>query len=289
MRLHYTSGNNKSLQGAIPDVGDIMHNDRVSSYSPIPFDLAIPKISAVIITYNEESIIGKTLQKLWWCDEIIIIDSGSTDKTRFICEESGCNVFYHLFDGFGEQKKYGVSKAKNDWILCIDADEVLTDDLIEEIRNEISKNQQYSGFTMPRNLVFMNKVFNYGKESKACITRLFNRKCGNWDGAVVHEKLILNGPVKRLNNKILHYSYNDYNQFLSKINLYSTLGAQKMYKKGSGKNKFLVTIAIPFNFLKYYILDRNFLNGYHGFAWSVLNTFYHFVKYMKLSELNRIK
>src|SRR5947209_4697195 len=117
MRLHYTSGNNKSGQGTIPAVGDFMHNNRLSSYSPIPFDLAIPKISAVIITYNEESIIDKTLQKLWWCDEIIIIDSGSTDKTRLICEESGCIVFYHLFEGFGEQKKFGVSKAKNDWIL----------------------------------------------------------------------------------------------------------------------------------------------------------------------------
>jgi glycosyltransferase involved in cell wall biosynthesis len=285
MRLHYTLGNNKSGQITVPEVSDKLHN-QYSTYSPIPFDLSIPKISAVIITYNEEAIITKTLQKLWWCDEIIIIDSGSTDKTRKICEDLGCTVIYHLFEGFGEQKKYGVSKAKNDWILCIDADEVLTDELIEEIRNEISKDQlPYCGYTIPRNLVFMNKVFNHGKESNACITRLFNKKHGNWDGAVVHEKLILDGPVKRLKNKILHYSYNDYNQLLTKINLYSTLGAQKMYIKGTGKNKFLVTLAIPFNFLKYYFLDRNFLNGYRGFAWSVMNTFYHFIKYMKLSEL----
>lgn len=287
MRLHYTIGNNKTGQLTVQDVSHKAHK-QYSTFTPVPFDHSIPKISAVIITYNEEAIIGKTLQKLWWCDEIIIIDSGSTDKTQIICKEFGCTVLYHLFEGFGEQKKYGVSKAKNDWILCIDADEVLTDELIEEIRTEISKDHiSYSGFTIPRNLVFMNKVFNYGKESKACITRLFNKTKGNWDGAVVHEKLILNGPVKRLNNKILHYSYNDYNQLLSKINLYSTLGAQKMYIKGSGKNKFLVTLALPFNFLKYYFLDRNFLNGYHGFSWSVLNTFYHFVKYMKLSELKR--
>jgi Glycosyltransferases involved in cell wall biogenesis len=285
MRLNYTLENNKSGQFTVPAVTDKAHS-QYSTYTPIPFDLSIPKVSAIIITYNEEAIIGKTLQKLWWCDEIIVIDSGSTDKTRAICEELGCSVIYHLFEGFGEQKKYGVSKAKNDWILCIDADEVLTDELIEEIRSEISKDQlPYSGYTIPRNLVFMNKVFNYGKESKACITRLFNKKHGNWDGAVVHEKLILNGPVKQLNNKILHYSYNDYSQLLSKINLYSTLGAKKMHIKGIRKNKLLVTIAIPFNFLKYYFFDRNFLNGYHGFAWSIFNTFYHFVKYMKLSEL----
>jgi hypothetical protein len=135
----------------------------------------------------------------------------------------------------------------------------------------------------------MNKVFNHGKESTASITRLFNRKHGNWDGSVVHEKLILNGPVKKLKNKILHYSYKDYNQFLAKINLYSTLGARKMIYNKKRKGKFLVTIAIPFNFLKYYILDRNFLNGYHGFSWSILNTFYHFVKYMKLNELKKAR
>lgn len=248
--------------------------------------LNFPKVSAVIITYNEETIITETLSRLWWCDEIIIIDSGSTDNTAIICNDYGCKVFTRTFKGFGEQKKYGVSKAENDWILCIDSDEILTDGLVDEIKKELSQPEiNYAGFSVPRNLVFMNKIFRFGKESRSSVVRLFNKKNGNWDGAVVHERVDLNGKVKELKNKILHYSYNDYSQFISKINLYSSLGAKKLLNKRSKKSKLIVALGIPFNFFKYYFIDCNFLNGYRGFAWAVFNSFYHFVKYLKLTEL----
>jgi glycosyltransferase involved in cell wall biosynthesis len=244
-----------------------------------------PKVSAVIITFNEENIIKQTLSKLWWCDEIIIIDSGSTDKTVEICHQFGCDVFTHSFIGYGEQKKYGVSKAKNDWILCIDADEVLTEPLIEEIITELSKSEiGFSGYAIPRTLVYMNKPFRYGKEASTPIIRLFNRLKGNWDGALVHEKVILDGKLGKLSHKILHYSYYSYTQHMQKINMYSSLGAKKMLQKKKSKNKFIITLGIPFNFFKYYVLDRNFLNGFHGFAWSAFNAFYHFLKYAKHME-----
>ena len=248
--------------------------------------LEFPKVSAVIITYNEEAIIDQTLSKLEWCDEVVIIDSGSTDKTVEICREHLCTVFYRTFNGFGEQKKYGVSKAKNDWILFIDADELLSEPLIEEIQEELSKKEMdVAGFEISLNLVFMNKVFRYGKETNCNRIRLFNKKSGNWDGSVVHEKVVLNGPVKRLKNNILHYSYTNYSQFLKKIDLYSTLGAKQLLNRRPNKNKFLVALGIPFNFFKYYIIDRNFLNGYPGFTWALFNSLYHFVKYLKLQEL----
>jgi glycosyltransferase involved in cell wall biosynthesis len=244
------------------------------------------RVSAVIIAYNEEAIIPKTLSQLSWCDEIIIVDSGSSDRTVEICEEYGCSIYYRSFNGFGEQKRYGVSKAKYDWILCIDADEILTDDLIEEIQTELSNpNNLPSAFQMPLNLVFMNKAFKYGKELNCTRIRLFNKKTGNWDGAVVHEKVIVDGVVKQLKGKILHYSYSSYSEFLKKIDLYSTLGAKKLLHKKNTKSKLVVILAIPFNFFKYYILDRNFLNGFQGFSWSVLNSLYHFIKYLKLQEL----
>ena len=286
MRMNYTTGNNKEIVLSAFQSPNGLMSDKTAHAFPLNINLALAKVTAVIITYNEELIIEKTLSCLWWCDEIIIIDSGSTDKTVQICEKYGCTVYNRSFNGFGEQKKYGVSRAKNDWILCIDADEILTEPLIEEIKLEISKDKiEYTGFEFPRNLVFMNHIFKYGKEANSSIIRLFNKCNGNWDGAVVHEKVILSGPVKKLSNKILHYSYHDYSQFIGKINLYSSLGAKKLFINKSGKSKFIVAISIPFNFCKYYFIDRNFLNGYHGFAWAVLNTFYHFVKYLKLSEL----
>lgn len=244
------------------------------------------KVSAVIITFNEEGIIERTLKQLWWCNEIIIIDSGSTDKTIEICSKFNCRIYYHKFNGFGEQKRFGISKADNNWILCIDADEVLTEPLINEIRNELSiKDIIYSGFTIPRNLVFMNKVFKYGKEANDTVIRLFNKDKGNWDGAIVHEKVLLQGPVKKLSNKILHYSYHNYSQFMYKVNIYSSMGANKLFAKKSTKGKSLILVDVVFNFFKYYIINLNFLNGFYGFVWSYINTVYHFMKYLKLSEL----
>ncbi|MCU7550856.1 glycosyltransferase family 2 protein [Chitinophagaceae bacterium LB-8] len=249
-----------------------------------------PKVSAVIITYNEEHILNKTLSQLWWCDEIIIIDSGSTDKTVEICKQFGCKIFTRTFNGYGEQKKYGVSNAKNDWILCLDADEVLSGPLIEEINTELSKNEMiFAGFEIPRTLVYVNKPFRYGKEANDLIIRLFNRNKGGWDGSIVHEKMILKGKLGKLSKHIFHYSYFSYAQHLNKINEYSSLGATKLLQKNKYKSRLIVTLAIPFNFFKYYILHRNFLNGFHGLAWAILSTLSHFLKYAKLYELKKNK
>lgn len=265
-------------------------NDTVSSgvlYQTIKEreTLAFPKVSAVIITYNEAGIIGQTLSKLEWCDEVIVVDSGSTDATLEICKTYGCTVYFKAFNGFGEQKKFGVTKTKNDWVLFIDADELLSEPLIDEIHFELNKKEiKFAGFEMTLNLVFMNKVFKYGRETNCNRIRLFNKNSGNWNDSVVHEKITLNGPVRRLENKILHYSYTSYSQFLKKIDLYSSLSAKKMLSK-KHKNKAIIALSLPFNFFKYYLIDRNFLNGYQGFAWSVLNSIYHFVKYLKVEEL----
>jgi glycosyltransferase involved in cell wall biosynthesis len=288
MRVEFRPDN--KLTGVLPKFQDLLpaFTERRSYAFTVKSEVSIARVSAVIITLNEENIIPKTLSKLWWCDEIIIVDSGSTDRTVEICKEYGCTVFHRSFTGFGEQKNYGVSKAAHEWILCIDADEILSEPLIEEIRSELSKSEiVQAAFRIPLNLVFVNKIFKHGKESDATAIRLFNKNRGHWDGSIVHESLQIEGPIKTLKNKILHYSYQDYNQFITKINLYSSLGAQKLLEKKSGKGKLIVLLSIPFNFFKYYIVERNFLNGYRGLAWSAINTFYHFLKYLKLDELKK--
>ena len=125
MDIKYTAEHFPDL---ITPINQTQGNSKTSAHTiPIKNDFATIPVSAVIITFNEEQNINETLSKLWWCDEIIIVDSGSKDKTVEICEQYGCSVYFRAFNGFGEQKNFGVSKAKNDWILCIDADEVLTD------------------------------------------------------------------------------------------------------------------------------------------------------------------
>lgn len=244
-----------------------------------------PRVSAVIITYNEEKNIRRTLEQLHWCDEIIIVDSYSTDRTVVICEEFGCKIFFRSFDGYGPQKRFAASKAGNDWILCIDADEVLSDALVQEILTNLQPDTVYAGFSFRMNLVFLNKEFLYGKESGRHFLRLYNRQKGGFTDAKVHESVQVSGEVKKLHHHIKHYSYSSLHQCLEKCNRYSTYSAEMAYKKGKNKSIFSVLLGLPYNFVKYYLLELNFLNGLKGFYWSVFSTYYHFAKYVKLKEL----
>jgi glycosyltransferase involved in cell wall biosynthesis len=247
------------------------------------------KVSAVIITYNEEKILRKTLSQLHWCDEIIVVDSYSTDKTLTICEEFGCTVYSRPFDGYGAQKQFAISRASNDWVMCIDADEVLTDKLVEELVALTASETPYAGFSFRMNLVFLDKEFLHGKESGRYYLRLFNRKMGGISGDKVHECIRVNGPVKKLHSTIRHYSYTSIHQCIEKINRYSTFSAEMSYKKGKNKSVFAVLFGLPYNFTKYYLLERNCLNGLKGFYWSMFSTYYHFAKYVKLKELRNAR
>src|SRR5260221_13617742 len=151
------------------------------------------KVSAVVITYNEAKNIRRTLSHLDWCDEIIIVDSYSTDETVAICREFNCTVYLKKFEGYGAQKQYAVSRASNDWILSIDADEVLSDSLFMEIASVMRKNPGYTGYYLAISLVFFDKEFLYGKESWRYFLRLFNKNYGGFTDCPVHEKVRLKG------------------------------------------------------------------------------------------------
>ncbi len=260
--------------------------DRKASLKPIISSFV--KVSAVIITYNEEKVLRRTLSRLYWCNEIIIVDSHSTDNTVSIAREFGCKVYTRTFDGYGSQKKFAVAQASNDWILCVDADEVLSAELVQEIKDTLTEDTQYAGFSIPMNLVFLNKEFVHGKESGRHFLRLFNKQKGGFTDAKVHEGIELQGPVKRLQGYIKHYSYTSLHQYMEKCNKYSSFSADMAYNKGKNKSLLVIIMALPFNFFKYYILERNFMNGSKGFYWSALSSYYHFMKYLKLKELQQI-
>lgn len=244
------------------------------------------KVSAVIITYNEEQNIRRTLSRLHWCDEIVILDSYSSDKTVDICREFGCKIFYRSFDGYGTQKTEAVARASNDWVLVIDADEVLSDGLISEIQETLNKKTDKAAFSIPMNLVFLDREFTRGKESHRYYIRLFNKTKGGFTADKVHEGIEVEGSIGKFNSTIKHYSYTSLHQCLEKCNKYSTLSADMAFKKGKNKAVPVLLLSLPFNFIKYFLLDRNFMNGLKGFYWSVFSTYYHFAKYVKLNELN---
>lgn len=244
------------------------------------------KISCVIITFNEEENIRRCLQAVSWCDEIVVVDSGSNDDTLKICEEFNCRIHHNDFKGYGEQKRYAVSLAENDWILNVDSDEVVTEELKNEILAELNKEKiSVNGFYIPRSLFFLGKRFKHGKESKEYYLRLFNKRHGNFSEDKVHEGVIVQGTDKKLKGELLHYSYNSIHQYFEKFNNYTTQAARELFEKGKRRSLFLTIIGFPVYFFKNYFLNRNFLNGWQGFLWALFSSWYPVVKYSKLWAL----
>src|SRR5664279_850025 len=247
------------------------------------------QVSVVMITYNEAINLRKTISQLSWCDEIIIVDSFSTDGTDRIARELHCKLMRRVFESYGEQKSFAIAQAKNDWVLCLDADEFLTNELVEEIKQELQQSENIQAFAFPSNLVFRKQRFRFGRESERLVVKLFNRKTCRMSDDRVHEKIVVRCRIKNLEGRLLHYSYRDIKQFFVKFDRYTEWGAEKYFLLGKRKSMPVILIALPYYFLRYYLTDRNILNGINGFYWSALMAFYHFVKYVRLEDMTQAR
>lgn len=249
----------------------------LQAISAFPGDVV--KVSAVIITYNEAKNIRRTLAQLDWCDEIVVVDSFSTDDTVAICREFNCTIYLKKFEGQGTQRQYAVSRASYDWILSIDANEVLSEALFMEIVAVLRENSGYTGYSLANSLVFFDKEFMYGKESRHYYLRLFNKNYGNFTDDPADAKVKLTGPVCKLRHKMLHHSCRDIFQWEEKYGRYTLLAALTAVTKERDKRLALILLSLPFYFFKHYLLELNFLNGAQGFYWSALNTWHWVIKY----------
>jgi len=240
-------------------------------------------ISAVVIAKNEADRLGETLKSLQFCNEIIVVDSFSTDNTMDVAKSNNAQVYQQTFLGYGAQKNYGFSKAKNNWVFSVDADEVVTNELIKEIQDTFNKEiKDCIAFYLPRKHVFLGKLFKYGKESKDMLPRLFNKNYAQYDDALVHEKLIINGATKTLKNSLLHNTYRNWEHAVAKMDNYSKLGAKALRAKHKKRPLWLAYVSYPFYFFKHYFIYLNVLNGREGLQWSLLVANYHFKKYLYL-------
>ena len=242
------------------------------------------KISAALITYNEEVLIEATLKKLTWCDEIIVIDSNSSDKTVELCKKYNAKVYTKTFNGYGEQKRFMVDHTNNDWVLSIDADEVLTNKLITEIQTELIA-PKFNVYTLNRRHVFLGKVFNYGKLKNESIIRLFNKNNAAFTNNKVHEKIITKSKIGKLDNHFLHYTVATIEEVKEKEDKYSTIYANESFKKNKKVSLFKMLFKYPFDFIKHYFIYLNFLNGKEGFIWSTSNARSGTMKLQKLRRL----
>lgn len=246
------------------------------------------QISVIIIAKNEAENLKRSLPKLHWCDDIVLIDDCSIDQTAEIAKSFGAKVFQRAFDGFGTQKQYAVAQTTHPWVLNLDADEVMEGALIQEILS-LNESEGITAYELPIQHVFLGKVFKHGKESNYPHLRLFNKNKGNFNDAVVHEKVITTGRTLLLKGKVLHYSYKNLEHYFQKFNSYTQAGALKLKEKGKSRPLALCVLSFPIYFFKHYFVYRNLLNGKEGFIWSYLNAWYHTVKYLKLYELNQKK
>jgi glycosyltransferase involved in cell wall biosynthesis len=243
------------------------------------------KISVVIITLNEAPNIENTLRAVNWCDEVIVIDSFSTDNTIEIAQKLGCKIFQRPFKGYGDQKNFGIQQAKNDWILSIDADEVLSAEISQEIQILLRTEPKEKGFFLPISLIFQGKILRFCGEYGMLHLRLFNRLFGQYDTNLVHEDVHIEGKKGKLKHHILHYSYQNMDDYFTKSNQYASLSAQMSVKNGKKNSVFKLIFTFPATFFKIYILKAGFLDGYQGFVWAMLTANYSFTKCVKNWEL----
>lgn len=240
-------------------------------------------IGCAIIAYNEEHIIEKTLKSVAFCDEIVVVDSGSSDNTLSIAKKYSKKVYYKDWEGYGKQKNFAISKLSTDWVLSIDADEIVTQELAYEIQSTIKETVQ-DAFLINIQLVFMGKLLKFGGTYPDYHLRLFKNGM-RFEQNDVHEKIKQKG--KKLKNKILHYSYDNLTDYMDKFNKYTSLIAAGHHFNGKRISVFFPFFRMSYEFFKRFFLQLAFLDGYRGSIYALLSSFYTFVKYAKLIELNK--
>lgn len=245
-------------------------------------------VSVCIVAMNEADRIEDCLRSVAFADEVIVIDSHSTDATRSIAERLGARVIERDWPGHIEQKNFALEQANSNWVLSVDADERVSPELAAEIRGVLSQSgSAEAGCSMPRKTYYLGRWITHGGWYPDRKLRLVRRGAGMWKGVNPHDHLYVEGPVARLNGDLHHYTYRDISDHLATIDKFTTIAAGEMRARGQGHPLAHMLLNPPAKFLKMYLLRVGFLDGLPGFVVAVLSSYYVFLKYAKLWELRR--
>jgi len=246
-------------------------------------------LSVCIITFNEEKRLPDCLKSVSFADEIIVVDSGSSDRTREIAADAGARVSIRPFDGYVSQKNHTIALAKMKWVFVIDADEILTPELRSEIIRGLGQNQEEApvAYRVPRMTNYMGRWIRHSGWYPDYTIRLFQANKASFMGDTVHERANSQGKAGTLKNHLEHFSYNTISDHLKRIDQYSTLIAREKFKRGRKSSVGWALAKSVSKFFLMYVYKLGFLDGRQGLVIAVLGAYYNFLKYIKVWELQQ--
>jgi len=247
----------------------------------------VPRVTVTIITLNEAAHIAAAIDSASWADEVVLVDSGSTDDTSSIARAKGVRVETRAWTGYVDQKNFAASLSSNDWIFSLDADERITPSLATEVRSLLSTEPPHRGYRVPRVTHHLGRWVRTTDFYPDFQTRVYDRRAARWKGRYVHESVMVDGATGRLTGELQHYSYRDLRDHLDRINQYTTLAARQMHESGRRSGPLDLLVHPPAAFLRNYVLRRGFLDGTAGLTLSIVNAYAVFLKFAKLWELQR--
>lgn len=244
------------------------------------------KITATVITFNEEHNIGGALESLSWADEIVVVDSESTDRTVEIARGFTDRIFVRPWPGYSAQKNFAAGEARHDWIFSLDADERVSPELMSEIEELKSRKEPGpGGFEIARVTFYLGRWIRHSGWRRDYKLRLYDRRRSRWRGDFIHETLETEGRVGRLGGNILHYTVRDASEHHSRMDGYTTLAAEESYSRGKRASLASLLLSPSFLFLRSYIFKLGFLDGVPGLAIARFAAHYEFLKNLKLWEM----
>jgi glycosyltransferase involved in cell wall biosynthesis len=244
------------------------------------------KITATIITLNEERNIARAIESLRCCDEILILDSGSLDRTVELAANLGARVIEAGWRGYAGQKNWAADQATHDWILSLDADEALSEALEAEIWNLKKSGPQYDAYTMPRQAQYLGRWILHSGWYPDRKVRLYNRLKARWVGDFVHESVQPKGRVGHLQANILHFTCDSLSEHLRTLDRYTTLSAEELVSRKVQVTIWRLIFDPPWTFVKAYVFQRGFLDGFEGLIICYMAAFYTFLKYSKARNMS---
>jgi len=247
-------------------------------------------ISVCIVTFNEEDRILECLESVRWADEIIVVDSFSTDRTVEYARRFTDRIIQRPWPGHVAQKNFALDQAQCDWVLCVDADERVSPELAAEIQDVLRAPDRHEvGYTMPRKTFYLGRWIRHGGWYPDRKLRLVRRGTARWGGTDPHDRLHVRGPVEALKGDLLHYTYRDISDHLRTIDRFTSIAAREIHEAGGRHPLIRMLLHPPARFLRMYLLQFGFLDGVPGLLVAVLGSYYVFLKYAKVWELQHAR